>query len=69
MLRDDYATTVEEMSLGGCSVAVPIRNGPRVVAALGLVVPSLRTERPRMVSALDVAARSIGRLLQETNTG
>jgi DNA-binding IclR family transcriptional regulator len=69
VLRDDYATTVEEMSLGSCSVAVPIRNGIRVVAALGLVVPSLRTERPRMVSALQVAARSIGRLLQETSPG
>ena len=26
--RDDYATTVEEMSLGACSVAVPIRLSP-----------------------------------------
>lgn len=50
-------------------MAVPIRNGIRVVAALGLVVPSLRTERPRMVSARQVAARSIGRLLQETSPG
>ena len=39
VLRDDYATTVEEMSLGACSVAVPVRSGPRVVAALGMVVP------------------------------
>ena len=27
VLRDGYATTVEEMSLGACSVAVPIRAG------------------------------------------
>ena len=29
VLRDDYATTVEEMSLGACSVAVPIRRRRR----------------------------------------
>ena len=29
VLRDGYATTVEEMSLGACSVAVPIRRGER----------------------------------------
>ena len=39
VLRDGYATTVEEMSLGACSVAVPIRRGADVVAALGIVVP------------------------------
>jgi DNA-binding IclR family transcriptional regulator len=65
VLRDDYATTVEEMSLGGCSVAVPVRSGPRVVASLGIVVPSLRTDRSRLVSALQVAARGIGRLLPD----
>ena len=30
--RDDYATTVEEMSLGACSVAVPVRPAPCVAA-------------------------------------
>ncbi len=41
--RDGFAQTSEEMSLGACSVAVPIRApGGSVVAALGLVVPSLR---------------------------
>ena len=39
VLRDGYATTVEEMSLGACSVAVPVRRGDDVVAALGIVVP------------------------------
>lgn len=63
VLRDDYATTVEEMSLGGCSVAVPVRSGLHVVAALGMVVPSLRKDRPRLVAALQVAARGIGRRL------
>ena len=27
VVRDDYATTVEEMSLGVCSVGVPVRRG------------------------------------------
>ena len=51
------------MSLGACSVAVPVRRGGEVVAALGLVVPSLKRDRPRLVSALQVAARGIGRAL------
>jgi DNA-binding IclR family transcriptional regulator len=63
VLRDDYATTTEEMSLGGCSIAVPIRRGPDVVAALGMVVPSLKKDRPQLVGALHVAARGIGRAL------
>jgi DNA-binding IclR family transcriptional regulator len=69
VLRDDFATTVEEMSPGACSVAVPVRSGPRVVASLGIVVASLRTERPRLVSALQVAARGIGRLLPAGDAG
>ena len=63
VLRDDYATTVEEMSLGACSVAVPVRRRGDVVAALGLVVPSLKRDRPKLVTALQVAARGIGRVL------
>ena len=62
-LRDDHATTTEEMSLGACSVAVPVRRGGEVVAALGLVVPSLKRDRPRLVAALQVAARGVGRAL------
>lgn len=63
VVRDGYATTVEEMSLGACSVAVPIWRGPDVVASLGIVVPSLKKDRPRLVSALQVAGHGIGRLL------
>ena len=63
VVRDGYATTVEEMSLGACSVAVPIRRGEDVVAALGIVVPSLKKDRPRLVTALQVAAQGIGRSL------
>ena len=65
VLRDDYATTVEEMSLGACSVAVPVRAGDAVVAALGIVVPSLKNDRVKLVAALQVAARGIGRSLGE----
>jgi DNA-binding IclR family transcriptional regulator len=61
---DGYATTGDEMSLGASSVAVPVRGaGNEVVAALGIVVPDLRRERPRLVSALQVAARGITRTL------
>jgi DNA-binding IclR family transcriptional regulator len=69
VLRDDYATTVEEMSLGACSVAVPVRQKDEVVAALGIVVPSLKRERQRLVSALQVAARGIGREIARTDVG
>ncbi|MBA3783008.1 IclR family transcriptional regulator [Nocardioides sp. InS609-2] len=62
--RVGYATTSEEMSLGACSAAVPIRRGDAVVAALGIVVASLRNDRPRLVAALEVAARGIGRALE-----
>ena len=63
VLRDGYATTVEEMSLGACSVAVPIRSGSGAEAALGIVVPSLRNERVKHVAALQVAAQGIARAL------
>ena len=53
---------VEEMTLGACSVAVPVRRDEaEVVAAFGIVVPSLRRDRPRLVAALQVAAHGIGR--------
>jgi DNA-binding IclR family transcriptional regulator len=60
---EGYATTVEEMSLRACSVAVPIRHGEDVVASVGIVVPNLRRDRPRLVSALRVAASGIERSL------
>jgi DNA-binding IclR family transcriptional regulator len=64
---EGFATTGEEMSLGACSVAVPVRvAGPsaddgEVIAALGVVVPDLRRQQPRLVAALRVAAQGIGR--------
>jgi DNA-binding IclR family transcriptional regulator len=64
--EEGYATTVEEMTLGACSVAVPVRAGDNrapVVAALGVVVSDLRRDRLRLVAALRVAAQGIGRSL------
>jgi DNA-binding IclR family transcriptional regulator len=62
---EGFAQTSEEMSLGACSVAVPIRRGGdgAVAAALGIVVPDLKRDRPRLVAALSVAAQGIGRSL------
>lgn len=65
--RDGYATTSEEMSLGACSVAVPI-TGPdnEVGAALGLVVADLRGgTRAQLVAALQVAAQGISRSIAQ----
>jgi DNA-binding IclR family transcriptional regulator len=64
-----FAQTTEEMSLGACSVAVPVR-GPdqTVVAALGIVVPSLRRGRAQLVTALNVAAQGIQRSLATGST-
>jgi DNA-binding IclR family transcriptional regulator len=63
--REGVASTIEEMSLGACSLAVPVvqRSDDAVVAAIGVVVPSLRRDRQRLLGALQVAARGIGRLL------
>ncbi len=63
--RDGVATTTEEMSLGACSLAVPVvtSSGEHVAAAIGVVVPNLKRDRQRLLGALQVAARGIGRLL------
>ncbi len=65
--RRGYARTVEEMTLGTCSVAVPVRAGGKgsAVAALGIVVHSLRRDLSRLVPTLQVAAAGIGRTLPE----
>jgi hypothetical protein len=43
-------------------VAVPVlAPSGGIVAALGMVVPGLGRDRPRLVSALQVAARGIAR--------
>ena len=63
VLTDGWATTTEEMSLGACSVAVPVLRDGTAVAALGMVVASVRHDLPRLVSALQVTARGIARSL------
>ena len=63
--RDGVATTSEEMSLGACSLAVPVvqASDGGVVASIGVVVATLKRDRQRLLGALQVAARGIGRLL------
>jgi DNA-binding IclR family transcriptional regulator len=63
--REGVASTVEEMSLGACSLAVPIwkSSDNAVAAAIGVVVPTLKRDRQRLLGALAVAAGGIGRLL------
>ncbi|AZG46522.1 IclR family transcriptional regulator [Gordonia insulae] len=61
--QQGYATTIEEMTLGACSIAVPIRRDDEVVAALGVVVPSLGRNRASLVAAAQVAAQGVGRTL------
>jgi DNA-binding IclR family transcriptional regulator len=58
---DGYATTREEMTLGACSIAVPVWSGSEVIAAIGVVVPDFRRDKARLVAALTVASRGIGR--------
>jgi len=69
VVRDGYASTAEEMSLGACSVAVPVRRADQVVAALGIVVARLTPDRGRLVAALQVASAGIGRALGPEATG
>jgi DNA-binding IclR family transcriptional regulator len=63
--QDGYATTTEEMTLGACSIAIPVRVAGHTVAALGIVVPDLRS-RKRLVPAMQVAAQGITRRLSLT---
>ena len=60
---EGYATTSEEMSLGACSVAVPIMKNGEAIAAVGLVVRTLKRDRGRLVASLRTAAEGIGRSL------
>ena len=64
--RRGFARTSEEMSLGACSVAVPVPDADgAVVAAVGVVAPSVRRDLVRLVPALQVAAHGIARQLQQ----
>lgn len=48
------------MTLGACSIAIPVSVNGRTVASLGIVVPHLRG-RVRLVPAMQVAAQGIAR--------
>lgn len=63
--RDGVATTSEEMTPGTCSLAVPVvrSSDDAVTAAIGVVVATLKRDRQRLLGALQVAARGIGRLI------
>jgi DNA-binding IclR family transcriptional regulator len=74
-----FATTSEEARLGMSSVAVPVfrRTTPdvpggeiaaEVVAAVGVVVPTIGRSRQRLVAVLQVAARGIGRQLDSARS-
>ena len=63
--RSGYAVTREEMTLGSCSVAAPIRDaGGDVVAALSLVLrrggADLRRLVPAVISAANALSRDVG---------
>jgi DNA-binding IclR family transcriptional regulator len=59
--QEGYARTNEEMSLGACSAAVPVRvPDGTVTAALGIVVRRLGSGDTRLLTALRSAADGIG---------
>lgn len=61
-----FAQTTEEMTLGSCSVAVPVRDvAGSVVASLGLVAHSVRAEPAKLVKPLLPAAENIRAQLAE----
>lgn len=60
-IRDKgFATTLEEVRTGSCSIAVPVRRGDRVVAAIGLVM--LSTQADRMARYLPALRGTAGRI-------
>lgn len=59
----EFAQTTEEMTLGSCSVAVPVRVDGELVASLGLVVHSVRAELAKLVKPLLPASEAMGRRL------
>ena len=60
--RRGWAQTAEEMTIGTCSVAVPVHNRQgAVIAALGVVAASSLKGLLNLVPVLELAARSITR--------
>ena len=68
--RCGYAQTMEEMTLGSASIAVPVRPEPGPpVAALGIVTSPGRPPVSRQVPTLQVAAAAMGRALRRAGAG
>ncbi len=60
--RRGFATTREEVRVGSCSIAVPVLQASRVVAAVGLVVGPERAETmANLVPALQGTSRRIAK--------
>jgi DNA-binding IclR family transcriptional regulator len=60
--RTGYAVTIEEMTLGSCSVAAPVRDARgEVLAALSLVIRRQGADLRRLVPAIVGAARALSR--------
>ncbi|HEY3005174.1 MAG TPA: IclR family transcriptional regulator [Kribbellaceae bacterium] len=62
-----YAVTREEMTLGSCSVAVPVldRDGT-AIAAVGVAVHTVRVEPARLAPQIQLAAAGIAARLEAT---
>ncbi len=68
--RRGYARTMEEMTLGSASIAVPVRPEPGPpVAALGVVTSPARPKVRQLVPTLQVAAAAIARTLRRAGEG
>lgn len=64
-----YAVTLQEMSLGTCSVAAPVLDcAGRPVAAVGVVVHSARAEPAKLAPPLRLAAEGIAARLDALST-
>lgn len=61
-----YAVTQEEMTLGSCSVAAPVLDQSRPIAAVGVVVRTVRVDPDRLAPPVLAAATGIARRLTES---
>ena len=61
-----YAVTREEMTLGTCSVAAPVLTADGAVAAVGIVVHSVRVEPAKLAPPIRHAAEGIAARLDAT---
>lgn len=65
-----FAITYAELIAGATSVAVPVRGkAGKVIAALGVILPSSNTEPKRMVPVLQVTAAALSKKLVDLGSG